>query len=203
MHMFKKIISSVLIAGQLGFAGGAIASTNVTSAPTPELTLFSGSIALTGQGLSQQGMREQLSQLLADYNKTAQPEGQADRMEQALVALNVYTSDQAHQLTLEAMNSNVSSAQSAADEMTQLASKYPAGAQFSSCTVGGLLAGPGIAAAFAGAIVWSEGTDTGLNKAGGEIRNPKEVSVGQDMVYIGGAVMVAGFLVFAFNGQCG
>jgi hypothetical protein len=187
-HMFKKIISSVLIAGQLGFAGSAMASSAASSDVSPELTLISRTIALTGQNPSQPELQTQFSQLLADYEKSAQPDGQTERMEQALVELNIYTADQAHQLTLEASTAQVNSAQAAANEMKQLATKYPAGAQFSACTTGKILAAVGPIVGIVGAAIWAMGTDDGTTSSGGEHRDPNEVHNGQVTVMIGGGI---------------
>lgn len=200
MIMFNKIVSSVIITSQLAFAGGAWAA---PAASTPEFKLLESSIALAGKGLSQDELNGRAAAAFANYEKIAQPDGQLDRMEQAMVDLNLYTPDQAHQLTLDARNfasqtraPDLQSAnQAVASEMSLLVSRYPSGAQFSACELFGTLAISGFVVGTAGGVVWSLGAQSTCGPYGADCRNEPEVKAGIILTGLGVLALIDGFVI--------
>ena len=208
--MFKKMVLSVLILAQLSFAGGALAAETAAlpTATNPELTLFENSIAITGENLPRPEMQMRLAQAFSEYEKTADPAGQTERMEEALVALNLYTSQQAHQLareakTLSAGATEANFSQTTSAEILRLASQYPAGAQFSACDLAmGLGIGAGFFGGIVGGIVWSVGAQA-QDSNGNDVPDATEVRVGE---IITGAAVLAGvdaIVIWAFSNNCG
>ena len=149
-----------MMGSQLVWMGSALAS----QAPSAEMNLLQSAIALQGQSLSPQEEQAQISALVANYAKTASIEGQEQRMEQALVSLNMYTADQAHSLmsSVEASSQNLSAANNEealqanlSQEISSLAANYPAGAQYSRCDLGTAVGLSSTAAFVTGGIVWA------------------------------------------------
>ena len=208
MKMFKKTVTSVLVVGQLIFACGAIASgtesANSASITTPELVLFTSSIALAGEHLSAQDAQAQLSQLFSDYERSAQKEGQMERMEQAMVTMNIYTSDQAHQLTLDAQAAtNSSEHQVASNEVADFLSNYPAGAQFSACNMSVTLRAVGIPAALAGAIIWITNTKAArYNSAHIHENDPAVEQIGEIFLAAGVVGTLDSLLIDHYSSGC-
>src|SRR6185437_15189465 len=156
----KKLTSILMMGALLAWTGSAFAA----QAPSAEINLLESAIALQGQNLSQQQIQSQMSTLMAGYAKTAPIQGQAERMEQALVAMNLYTPEQAHALmsstiasshALEASGFSTQEAlqASTSSEIGSLVGAYPAGAQFSACTVGETFAAIGAAGLVTGGII--------------------------------------------------
>ena len=167
--MFKKVLVSLLMLSQLttfAFAGN--------SSATAETTLLKTVVALQGENLSQAEMQAQLKAAVSKYLANAPQQGQQERMEQALVALNIYTPEQAHGFVTDAHsaaarveNAKISGEQlsnTMNSEMSKLAGLHPAGAQFSACAISavGIFTG-----AIAGGILMdNQPTDSARGEAG-------------------------------------
>jgi hypothetical protein len=131
-----KTISWFLI---FSLASAQLASAN-TQNITPEAQFLKRAIAIQGQTLTQDEAQAELSQALSSYRAQAPVDGQADRMEKALVELQLYTPAQAQSFVAgaKAAAGRVQKAGSSeradaiASEMAQL--NTPSGAQFSDCT---------------------------------------------------------------------
>jgi len=206
--MYKKIVFAVLVLAQLSLAANALA------AATPEMTLFENSLALTGENLSQQELQTRLADLLAGYEKTAALTGQAERMEQALVSLNLYTPQQAHQLALEAEDFGANTKQAgfsesaATAELVRLAGRLPAGAQFSACDLAGQEMLWGGFAGVVGGLLWACFTSNvnGDISSGTPQDLPHDQSValnGKIVTLTALAVIVDGIVIRSFATGCG
>jgi hypothetical protein len=211
--MFKKIIASVVIVTQMSLSFAALtamADDSQTATVTPEMNLVQNTLTIMGQRQSPQERQTELAQAVSDYKKAAQPDGQMDRMEQALVALKVYEPAQAHQLTTQAQayasSSGPKSQDAVAKEISLLASLNPAGAQFEGCDMGQseMLAG-GIAA-FIGLVVWVSGSSVG-SEATCDVYGNNCVpdagweNTGKAISGIGAVVLAVGVLTYTLAGD--
>ena len=140
--MKMKTISLICVLTQLVSVGAFAES----SAPTPEFTLLQQTIALQGERLSSKDMQSQVSKISAQYASSPQAEdGQSiQRLEKAIVDLNLYTPAQAAELANEMRSAaaHVSTSSYANEsarnqaivmEAQRIAASHPAGAQFSAC----------------------------------------------------------------------
>jgi hypothetical protein len=155
---YQKFLSCVLIATQFGIASSAFAADTSASAPqavTPEMTLLTSVFAIQGQQLPQEQTQSEIGAAVAQYAQTASPEGQSARLEQALVDLKVYGSQDAQALMASAQaaaqklgsNPSQQAVTEQAATLEQVLNLHPAGAQFSACDrsdLGGPLMGLGI-----------------------------------------------------------
>lgn len=140
--MFKKFIAAALILSQSSIAF-ADAGTATTAAHTPEYLMFHRALALQGQDFSDAEVQSRLNDSVLEYAKTADPQGQEQRIKQAFVDLGVYTPEQADAFVTDANTwaPKIASATSTEEQMQikaaavkQLALAHPmAGAQFSGC----------------------------------------------------------------------
>lgn len=197
--MFKQIVSSALILSQAGFAASALAQ---PTAPTPEFRLVRESIALAGQGLSPEEMKARVAEAFASYRKSAEPEGQVGRMEQALIDLNVYTPERAHQIVSDAQvfsSSNRITDQTAATEIALLSSQYPAGAQFSACNLSWIIGAGGGLTAIAGGFILGLGADANTDAYGNNIPDVKEEHLGEIMLGAGALAILDGVVIHMFS----
>ena len=119
-------------------------------------------ISLQGQKLSNQELQKQLLTQVDQYEAAAPQEGRAERAEQALVTLGVYTPAQAQQFDTQVQaishrlaTTSYASAKDAQEALTKqlMAVAFEAkGAQFSSCDGVAILYYGGLAVFFAGLI---------------------------------------------------
>jgi len=195
--MFKKVVSSVLIVSQIGLVSGAFAASGPSSSITPEMNLLENVIALEGQKLPSSEMQASFSGLITEYAQTAPAAGQQERMEAAMVQLNLVTPGKAHALMGEiqsasqSMNAQASSKEelsaSVSAELSVLAVRYPAGAQFSTCDIVdpvGLGYGAAVGS-LVGGVIWAV---TGVN--GG----PKGLETAGEVLFV--ASIAAGLIAF-------
>lgn len=185
---FTKITAAALCVVQLGLISPSFAD---TTKPSSEFTLLKNVIALQGAGLSQSDLQTRLGSVLTQYDQTANPEGQIDRLQTAMIELGVYTPDQASAFVTEAKEAT----QSGADLSKVLAmtmSNAPAGAQFSFCALGGgLLAAVGTVVVFVGVLAKTIATQS--------------YSPAPTDFIIAGSVTLAGavtLIVVGANGNC-
>jgi hypothetical protein len=202
--MFKKSISFILITAQFGLATGACAS------ETPEMKLLSQSIALSGRNLSPEQTQAELVADFSSYAKVAQVDGQSERMEQALIALNMYTPAQAHELTQDALalasqstvgadSSNASARFQAA--MLTLMAKYPlAGAEYSSgCSWGTAMGLVGLVGTMLGSIFLITGASNTYLYA---TPDHSDLKIGDYMTGIGAFVLLEGMITYHHGKGC-
>lgn len=148
---FKASVAVVLCFTQLalGFQGSA----GQAPARSAEFNLLESMIALEGTAIPRAEMEKQVNALLTDYAKTAQPDGQLERLQHAMVDLGISTPAQAQSLIAqarEAANSN----QDMSVALQSVLSKQSAGAQFSWCALGGgVLLGASLFMAFIGLAI--------------------------------------------------
>ncbi len=137
----SKSVSVLMIASQLVMV--SLASAAAPTAHTAEYGLLTHVLALQGQDLSTAQTQRQMSDVVSQYLGAASPEGQQQRLQEALVDLGVYTPSEAASFVTEAQQAGLKAANSSSfsttlqTEITQLANLHPMGAQFSSCAVGG------------------------------------------------------------------
>lgn len=149
--LFKKPISSFLITSLLASYPSmfAVADSSPTSTAglSPEVTLLQNVIALRGSNLRTADIQQKMTDEVSAYVNSAPQEGQQERMEQALVALGVYTPAQAETFTQEVQDAetrveatNPASVQQFSNlmnqEVAQLINLRPNGAQFTLCSDG-------------------------------------------------------------------
>jgi len=150
--LFKKSVSSFLIASLLASYPSMFAfadSSTTATALSPEVTLLQNVIALRGSNLNQDAVQQQMNQAVSNYVASAPQSGQQERMQQALVALGVYSPAQAETFTQEVQGAetrveatNPTSVQQLSNlmnqEVAQLIDLRPSGAQFSMCSGDGV-----------------------------------------------------------------
>jgi hypothetical protein len=143
----NKSLSLFLAASQIVFSASARA-TEAPSTITPEATLLGTVLATENAGLSQADLQNSLTTALTQYNANAPVTERADRMQAAMVALNISTSQQAEHF-ISAVKSSEDPAMAAttttptqaqellSNEVTQLMNLNPSGAEFSkTCQTG-------------------------------------------------------------------
>jgi hypothetical protein len=152
MH-FRELAVIVYTASQV-FVLSASAGTQAL--PSPEFTLLQKTIALQGEALSPSDLLSQTSDAVSRYISTAPAQEQQQRMQQALVDMNIYSPLQAQSFVSDAQSraqsmvgAEVSAEQTASfdisAEVAELTQFHPNGAEFSTCstigTVTGILGG--------------------------------------------------------------
>jgi hypothetical protein len=115
-------------------------------APSPESTLMQTLLTLKGLDLSKQEMQLEMSKVVANYDQAAPVDGRSDRLQTALVDLEIMTVQQAKafvgranqaEATVETAPTAEAKAQALQDQLTLFGRINPVGAQFSAaCTVG-------------------------------------------------------------------
>src|SRR5579885_1756082 len=163
--LFKKAVSICTIATQLSFVLSISAASADTGVPSsPESNLVSPVLTLKGLGLSDKDLQAQLSGALKNYNTTAPKDGRAERLQTALVDLNILTVQQARDFAQGADQieksldqttvANTDQAQKALQSQLALFMKInPVGAQFSACTAGIITTVAGVAAVVTGLVL--------------------------------------------------
>jgi len=194
----KTLFAWVVVVSQLvsfsAFAGGVTAPSPKAS---PEFVLLRGAIALEGMNLTQDEQRSRLNATFSRYLATAQPDGQVERMSQALVDLNITTSDEATAVVSDARNMSAGLAAGISvqqqqeiltDGIVQLVAHHPLmGAQFSACDVGGAIGLSGL-----GVIGFVEiASKAGLNFGSGSFTALSYIGVGVVIAVAGGVVMAS------------
>lgn len=163
--MFKKAVSICTIATQLSFVVGiSAASADTGVASTAESNLVTTVLTLKGMGLSDKDLQAQLTGALQNYNSTAPKDGRADRLQTALVDLNILTAQQAtsfaqgadqieKSLGQTSVSSTAQAEQALAAQLNLFMRINPVGAQFSACTAGIITTVAGVAAVVTGLIL--------------------------------------------------
>lgn len=140
----SKALAFCLLACQ--FTGLSAFADETDSSVSAEETLLIKAFELQGEGLSTADLLNAINASLSDYFAHASPDGQQERLEQALIDLRVYTPEQARfligdaqagfdRLTAQASSENRSTLQSSVTtEIGRLVAVHPTGAQFSGCT---------------------------------------------------------------------
>jgi hypothetical protein len=161
--MLKKILSLSLIVSQLGFTSAALA--DVPASPA-ERALLQNVLTLKGLDLSHEELQRQISGAVKQYDDTAPTEGRTDRLQTALVDLELMTAQQASTFTagvrtaeagLESQQLPTAEAQAKAlqAQLELFAKINPVGAQFAGvCAVGWSLGVAGVVAAITGAVLY-------------------------------------------------
>jgi hypothetical protein len=133
------VVTLISVASQiLPFAAFA----NVTEAHSAEYALLEQSIALSANKLDKKEMQNEMTALTQKYIAEAPVEGRIERMEQAMIDLNLYTPAQAEQVAQQLqISANSLANQSFANqqealsatqaELNRVMNKLPAGAQYS------------------------------------------------------------------------
>jgi len=200
MKFSNQVMVWILAVSQLGIG---VRNGWAAEVVTPEIELVQNSIAVVGSNLSAQERQAELTQAVSDYNRTAQADGQLERMEQALVALKIYEPAQAHQLTLEAQgfasSSSEKTTQTVDNEITLLASRYPSGAQFSGCSLGEIeMIGGGVGTVTM-SLTWAFGETAHSDKYGNSYPDATTVKVGQTGLIVSAPILVLGIVTWALS----
>lgn len=146
----SPLLISILIISQFcfglncAFADSIIEGANVT----PEETLIQEAIVLQGSHLPQNELQNQLTAAISDYEAKAPVENREQRLEQAIVAMNMMTPQQAANLTQQVSADLGKNAATPDLELQNPLMTSASGAQFSACTVAGAV----FVAAWAGAM---------------------------------------------------
>jgi len=141
---FKNLVTLLIIASQIQFTV-ALAATPTVTPVTPELELIANLLALQGQDSHSAQIQGQILSLMEHYKETAPVAGQQDRIQEAMVDLNLYSPAQVEEMKNQLQQSyeNTSSLNNA---VMGILSQNPQGAQFSGCdavTVAGIVGGFG------------------------------------------------------------
>lgn len=172
------------------------------AAPSPEFVLLQDTIALSGMTLSPSEENDQVNVVITRYLATAPTEGQAQRLQQALIDLNMTTPQEAAAIVTDAQSLNADLSANAPlqqqnDRIThsivQLVARHPfMGAQFSTaCEVGGAIGLSGLGMiAFVGIA-----TEAGMNIGSGSILSGGWSSL--SYIGLGAVITVAGGIVMA------
>jgi hypothetical protein len=158
--MFNKFISLCLIGIQLTLVTGVSGAQAADRSLSAELSLLETVLTLRGLGLQEQELNRQIGATLERYNRTAPAEGREERLQAALVEMQVLTPQQARgfgaearaaQARLAGVDASVDRQTAALRAQVELLSRISLnGAQFSSCGLGaGLIIG-GVVSAFVG-----------------------------------------------------
>lgn len=144
-----KSVSSFLVASQFVMAAASTQFCYGATPEMPEMQLLKGVIALQGQQLSNDELQAKLSAEVSRYQAVASTDGQGERMEQALVNLNIFTPDQAQDYWKEVQNQTTALSNhevTVPQALVNLATRASNGAQFSTCAAGaiGILGGGGL-----------------------------------------------------------
>lgn len=140
--MNNKVISMGLILSQLffGFAGNLANASPITA--TPEATLLTKVIALSGEKQTAQQVEQKAADALRVYDQAAPAEGREERLQQAFVTLGIYTPSQAENVMAIARDAQARilntprSEQNLSTlkvEMANALKQMPQGAQYSAC----------------------------------------------------------------------
>jgi len=149
----SKVLSYGVALGLIAFQNSSALAAEmptVAAAPNPEISLLGSMLSLQAQKLTADQYQSAAADLIVEYSNTASPDGRYDRLENAFVALNIYTPPQAHQVVVEIQNtqtqfqaqanaSEEKKEQLMTSEMENLMALQPNGAQFSMCAAGYLV----------------------------------------------------------------
>ena len=177
----NKSLSLLLVASQIIFAAAA-GATETSTTVSPEAMLLGTVLATENAGLSQADLQNGLTTALTQYNANAPATERADRMQAAMVALNISTSQQAEHF-ISAVKSSEDPAIAAkattpaqtqellSNEVTHLMNLNPSGAEFSkTCQTGRFMILGGLALFLGDALV------LGLTESNTTTSNPQHHS---------------------------
>ncbi len=197
MSLKPSIVWIVFVFQLVSLSAFAERVSTASPVASPEFVLLRGAIALEGTKLTQDEQRSRLNATLSRYLATALPDGQVERMSQALIDLNITTSDEATAVVADARNmsagltADISLQQQQeilTDGIVQLVAHHPLmGAQFSACDVGGAIGISGL-----GLIGFVEiASKAGMNFGTGSFTALSYIGIGVVITVAGGIVMAS------------
>jgi hypothetical protein len=125
-NIFKKAFSSILVVSFLvpSFASAA-------TSQTAEVVLLSNAIAIAAEGKPQDQVQQQLASIAQEYTQNSPSEGREDRLQDALVQLNVMTVKQAQDFRSTIDTAAQQNSDALLDQSIQTVLASLPGAQFS------------------------------------------------------------------------
>jgi hypothetical protein len=137
----KKQVSVLMIACQISMgilSTGAFASS--TTAPTAEEVMIANIMAMQGVHVAGDAAASTINGIVTQYDAAAPADGREQRLQDALVALNIFTPDQANKFVAKSHHSHAVVAAASSDEardvmtteINELSQLSPKAAQFSS-----------------------------------------------------------------------